>query len=417
MRILICLNPFVSHFIPIIPVVEGILRRKGEVVFIGFPQLKEEVEKCGYEYVTIEKSTDERIQKVKREHNYDELEYIFKSIHAELKEKITEINPDLALFHISRFDIYYIPIHDMKIKYMTYDMSFGKVKFSAFLPPSTSSVIPIGMLDMRSTFAWLKRMKRKNKDLKWSKLKTKYPYAELETIRKENNMKWRFCIDGYYLESPHIKFSPGRMEYRKEKNVLYAGLCVNSQNEYNTPIVFERNKRTMSNRYLKGRDFIRCLVEVIGKHSEFDMVISLGKKGEVFPIDKIPSNIKIYDYVNQIDILKKVDLVITHGGAGTIKECICHEVPMLIVPSSYDQMGNASKVHYHRIGLKNYSMRKTFFEQHLNKSIKKINVVHLEKQILEVLNDQRFKDRISEFHKKIEEDNEKIHFIDSILCI
>ena len=73
MRILICLNPFVSHFIPIIPVVEGILRRKGEVVFIGFPQLKEEVEKCGYEYVTIEKSTDERIQKVKREHNYDEL--------------------------------------------------------------------------------------------------------------------------------------------------------------------------------------------------------------------------------------------------------------------------------------------------------------------------------------------------------
>ena len=62
-------------------------------------------------------------------------------------------------------------------------------------------------------------------------------------------------------------------------------------------------------------------------------------------------------------------------------------------------------------------MRKTFFEQHLNKSIKKINVVHLEKQILEVLNDQRFKDRISEFHKKIEEDNEKIHFIDSILCI
>ena len=136
MRILICLNPFVSHFIPIIPVVEGILRRKGEVVFIGFPQLKEEVEKCGYEYVTIEKSTDERIQKVKREHNYDELEYIFKSIHAELKEKITEINPDLALFHISRFDIYYIPIHDMKIKYMTYDMSFGKVKFSAFLPPS-----------------------------------------------------------------------------------------------------------------------------------------------------------------------------------------------------------------------------------------------------------------------------------------
>lgn len=156
------------------------------------------------------------------------------------------------------------------------------------------------------------------------------------------------------------KIFPGRMEYRKEKNVLYAGLCVNSQNEYNTPIVFERNKRkmiyctlgTMSNRYLKGRDFIRCLVEVIGKHSEFDMVISLGKKGEVFPIDKIPSNIKIYDYVNQIDILKKVDLVITHGGAGTIKECICHEVPMLIVPSSYDQMGNASKVHYHRIGLK-----------------------------------------------------------------
>ena len=64
MRILICLNPFVSHFIPIIPVVEGILRRKGEVVFIGFPQLKEEVEKCGYEYVTIEKTKGNLISKI-----------------------------------------------------------------------------------------------------------------------------------------------------------------------------------------------------------------------------------------------------------------------------------------------------------------------------------------------------------------
>jgi len=43
--------------------------------------------------------------------------------------------------------------------------------------------------------------------------------------------------------------------------------------------------------------------------------------------------------------------MITHGGLGSIKECIFNGVPMLVFPLFSDQPDNAQRIVYHRLGL------------------------------------------------------------------
>lgn len=52
----------------------------------------------------------------------------------------------------------------------------------------------------------------------------------------------------------------------------------------------------------------------------------------------------------QRKILERAALMITHGGLGSIKECIWHRVPMLVAPQAYDQPANAARVTRHGLG-------------------------------------------------------------------
>ena len=64
-----------------------------------------------------------------------------------------------------------------------------------------------------------------------------------------------------------------------------------------------------------------------------------------------PKNILIYAWVSQLDVLPKAEVVFTHGGLGTIKECIWHQRPMVIVPHGKDQMDNALRIKKAGVGV------------------------------------------------------------------
>lgn len=67
----------------------------------------------------------------------------------------------------------------------------------------------------------------------------------------------------------------------------------------------------------------------------------------------LPRNVRLFDVVSQLDVLVHARLMITHGGLGSVKECIHTGVPLLVYPLnlSVDQPGNAARVALHRIGL------------------------------------------------------------------
>ncbi len=65
----------------------------------------------------------------------------------------------------------------------------------------------------------------------------------------------------------------------------------------------------------------------------------------------LPSNVVIYDWVSQLDILGEAEAVFMHGGLATIKESIWEQVPIVIVPHGKDQVDNALRIRRAGLGL------------------------------------------------------------------
>ena len=82
----------------------------------------------------------------------------------------------------------------------------------------------------------------------------------------------------------------------------------------------------------------------------YQLVVAVGAWYADFAQEDIPTNVHIQAWVSQVDVLKISSLAIIHGGLSSIKECVYHAVPMLVVPFRYDQPANAQRVTSHGIG-------------------------------------------------------------------
>ncbi|MDQ0364636.1 glycosyltransferase [Catenuloplanes indicus] len=60
--------------------------------------------------------------------------------------------------------------------------------------------------------------------------------------------------------------------------------------------------------------------------------------------DEIPDNAMVRPWVAQAALLPVVDLVVHHGGSGTMLGALAHGVPQLILPQGADQFANADAV-------------------------------------------------------------------------
>jgi MGT family glycosyltransferase len=109
---------------------------------------------------------------------------------------------------------------------------------------------------------------------------------------------------------------------------------------------------TVRARWRENVGFLRKTIEALGGIEEFQVLLSTGDERTTAALGAAPRNITIRDFVPQLDVLRGADLVITHGGAGTYRECIHYQVPMLVYPRNHDQLGNSARIVHHGLGLR-----------------------------------------------------------------
>jgi MGT family glycosyltransferase len=83
----------------------------------------------------------------------------------------------------------------------------------------------------------------------------------------------------------------------------------------------------------------------------------------------IPSNVHVLESVKHSDLFPHADVVITHGGHGTVIRALSHGLPILCMPMGRDQDDNAIKVKMKGCGL-NLSPKATAAK--IRKAVKKI---------------------------------------------
>lgn len=107
----------------------------------------------------------------------------------------------------------------------------------------------------------------------------------------------------------------------------------NIENMNNKKVVFI-SLGTIAN---NNKKFYNDCFEALGSRKDLNVIMSIGNKVSITEFEKIPSNFRVYNYVPQLEVLKQVDLFITHGGMNSSSEALYNGVPLIVVPQFADQ--------------------------------------------------------------------------------
>ena len=104
---------------------------------------------------------------------------------------------------------------------------------------------------------------------------------------------------------------------------------------------------------LADKDYFKRVVDVFVERQDYDLIVSVGRETALDHFGPTPPNVYLFSFVPQLDVLKRADLMLTHGGINSINECILLGVPMIVYSGGVmDENGNAARVEYHGLGLR-----------------------------------------------------------------
>jgi MGT family glycosyltransferase len=288
---------------------------------------------------------------------------------------IHEVKPDLILLDTT-FINYSLDLIKYNIPVIIVQTMVALEKYK-FRPPLNSSIIPnkcvLSYLEIE--FSWMLYFLNRVYS-EWS-YKRAYGINEstlliakarlLNIQRRQLNFR-RYLHFGIKT-FPEFIFPPKDFDfaYKEKPNQYYVGYDIDTnRTDLSSHVLYFSQKDkielkpvvycafgTLSfAKYELCLNFFEILIDIFKEEKDYNLVLSIGQYLKIDLPDEIPSNVFIFNSVPQLEVLKKTNLMITHGGINSIMECIFSEVPMLVYPlySGLDQQGNAARVVYHGMG-------------------------------------------------------------------
>ncbi len=391
--VLFIILPVPSHLNASFGLAKEFQDRGYKIVFTGFSSFKNYIEQQGYEFYHMGYATENWIQTIKefavffflslldKENVIKRYRMWYKSV-VEVKKVCEFYDPEIIFIdaHLSHYYLYLLDYRE-SITILSTKMPTKK---SPDLPPLNSFYVP------KKTF-----VSRLVCELLWSKyniksslkrLKTKLAFLNKDVIYfqkrfcKKHHLYWDDIFEKqntFFIglkNAPTLILGMEKLEFSMRKrfsNECYVNLFIqrNEEKLFSDEYVLARKKieklKNQSGRHiiycsfgtLSGPDykrvskFVNKLICVVQKQRKIVLVISTGELN--LSIDKHVPNVFFLKQVPQLDMLSLCEMMITHGGHNSIKECLQARVPMLVYPlnEEIDQPGNAIRVYKAGFGL------------------------------------------------------------------
>ena len=141
---------------------------------------------------------------------------------------------------------------------------------------------------------------------------------------------------------------------RSDKKVCYAGLAVDTTRsdesfqwgriDLGRKVVYCSLGSQAHLRFDVSHRFFKMLVEIFAKQREFQLVLATGRQMDAGDFVSGAENVLVAQWVPQVEVLRRADLMINHAGIGSVQECIAMGVPMILFPLMRDQFACADRV-------------------------------------------------------------------------
>jgi hypothetical protein len=74
------------------------------------------------------------------------------------------------------------------------------------------------------------------------------------------------------------------------------------------------------------------------------VLLTVGRRFDAAALGPVPPNVQVEAWVDQADVLAEADLVLCHGGSGTVLGALATGVPLVVVPLFADQFENGRRI-------------------------------------------------------------------------
>ena len=78
--------------------------------------------------------------------------------------------------------------------------------------------------------------------------------------------------------------------------------------------------------------------------TDYQVIMSVGDQVPLEDFGDLPENISVYSYIDQIAVLQKADVFISHCGMNSVSESLYFSVPLVMLPKTSEQRGVAERV-------------------------------------------------------------------------
>ena len=321
--------PAHGHTNPMIPVAAELVRRGNAVRFYSFEDFREKITASGAEFVSCDRflpelteSEEEGLKTVRISEMTIQDIRITKTMTDFLSEEFGSFKPDVVYCDSACF--------------------WGKLsawKFGVPLVVSTSTFAfnqmssqymrhsPAEMADM---IFGLPKISREMKTL----LPLGYPRkGALALVSSDND------TDSVVYTSK--SFQPCSESF--SEHYLFMGPSLRTDiapdKEKERPLVYISMGTVINDR----PDFYRNCISAL-RDMNADVIISCGKTVDISSFGTLPENIRMYPYVDQLEVLSKADLFITHCGMNSVSESLYMAAPMILYPQTGEQQAVARRV-------------------------------------------------------------------------
>jgi MGT family glycosyltransferase len=107
---------------------------------------------------------------------------------------------------------------------------------------------------------------------------------------------------------------------------------------------------SLSTTYMQQEDLLRRIVEGLGL-VDCHALVTTGSGMPSNPLARVPGNVHVAESVPHGAVFPHVDLLVSHGGHGTVVRALAAGRPVMVVPISRDQPDNAARVIFHGVGI------------------------------------------------------------------
>lgn len=370
--------PAHGHTNPTLALVKELIDQGEEVLYYSFPDLKEKIEETGATYMPY---SIERLEDT----NYTEEQLKYFPIVFRVCIESTATMLEFLLNEVDREKPDYI-IHD---SLATWGKYVGQIKQIPTICSTTTFPFHESFLNMPKEFF---------------NLILQFARGDLKHLMKALSIQHRLCKK-YNIKKPPLLDA---LASKEKLNIVYTAAEFTPNGDvfdetycFVGPSISDRGEGEKVTLPISEKPVVYIsLGSIFGDNKKFyedcfhafkdieaTFVLSLGNKMKETDFSFVPENFILYDFVNQIDLLQKVDIFVTHGGMNSAQEGLYFKVPLILYPQQQEQEMIAQQVERLGCGI----------------HLKECNSDTLKQSLLKLLNNEEYKQRSEEFGTLLQE--------------